>query len=261
MQSEPGREDAPDGNGPAWNQSRGLDSSGGVSTGTDSTGSDSTGPQFRGTAAAGTVSVTGSGAAEAAPDLMVVSIGVECRAGSVKDAFARAGTGSAAVTASFRRHGVADSDIRTTGLNVRADLVWREGEGQQVTGYVAASTLTVRLRALGPAAVAISDAVDAGGNDVRLNSVELTFSDDAAVRARAREAAWLDALGAARQYARLASARLGRVLSVADNVPVQGPVPVARMQRAAAVETLTVEAGNSVVNVSITAVWELLAGT
>lgn len=256
MQTEPGREDAPDGSGPAWNRSRGSDS-----TGIDSTGSDSAGPQFRGTAVAGTVSVTGSGAAEAAPDLLVVSIGVECRAGSVKDAFARAGTNSAAVTASFRRHGVSDSDIRTTGLNVRADLVWREGEGQQVTGYVAASTLTVRLRALGPAAVAISDAVEAGGNDVRLNGVELTVSDDADVRARAREAAWLDALETARQYARLASARLGRVLSVADNVPVQGPVPVARMQRAAAVETLTVEAGNSVVNVSVTAVWELLAGT
>ena len=250
METEPGRTEGGNDIGSAWNR-----------PGTDPGGTASGDAASGGTDIPGTVSVTGSGAAEAAPDLMVVSIGVECRAGSVKDAFARAGTGSAAVTASFRRHGVADADIRTTGLNVRADLVWREGEGQQVTGYVAASTLTVRLRALGPAAVAISDAVEAGGNDVRLNGVELTVSHDAAVRARAREAAWLDALETARQYARLASARLGRVLSVADKVPVQGPVPVARMQRAAAVETLTVEAGNSVVNVSITAVWELLAGT
>ena len=163
-----------------------------------------------GPASPGTVTVTGSGTAEAAPDLMVVSIGVECRAESVQDAFARAGAGSAAVTAAFRRHGVAGPDIRTAGLNVRADLVWREGEGQKVTGYVAAATLTVRLRALGPAAAAISEAVDAGGNDVRLNGLDLTFSDDAAVRARAREAAWLDALAVASQYAHLASSRLGQ---------------------------------------------------
>jgi uncharacterized protein YggE len=129
-----------------------------------------------------------------------------------------------------------------------------------VKGYVAASTLTVRLRTLGDAAAAVSDAVDAGGDDIRLNGLELTFSNDTEVRTRAREAAWQDALDSAQQYARLASARLGRVLSVADNTPVQGPVPLARMQRAAAVESLSVEAGDSSVGSSITVVWELLPG-
>jgi uncharacterized protein YggE len=213
--------------------------------------------QPAGAGSAGTVSVTGTGSAEAAPDLMVVSIGVECRADSVEAAYSRAGTGSEAVTSVFRGHGVEGSDIRTTGLNVRADLVWMEGEGQRVTGYVAASNLTVRLRALSSASAAVSDAVSAGGNDVRLNGLELTFSDDAAVRARAREAAWLDALTTARQYAHLASARLGRVLSIADNAPAPSPVPVARMQRAASVESLTVEAGESVIGAEITVVWEL----
>lgn len=240
MQTEPGRGDAGDSIGPAGYQTAGTDST--------ATGSGST------------VSVTGTGSAEATPDLMVVSIGVECRADSVEAAYSRAGTSSEAVTSAFRRHGIAGSDIRTTGLNVRADLVWREGEGQRVTGYVAATTLTVRLRAPGSASAAISDAVDAGGNDVRLNGLELTFSDDAAVRARAREAAWLDALRTAQQYARLASARLGQVLSVADIAPVQGPVPIPRMQRAAAVESLTVEAGDSVVGAAINVVWELLPG-
>lgn len=214
-----------------------------------------------GNASPGTVRVSGAGSAEAAPDLAVVSIGVECRADSVGQAYARAGTGSDAVTASFRRHGVADSDIRTSGLNVRADLAWREGDGQRINGYVAASTLTVKLRAPGSASAAISEAVEAGGNDVRLNGVELTFSDDAAVRARAREAAWLDALSTATQYAQLASARLGRVLSVSEDGPARGPVPLPRMQRAAAVDSPSVEAGNSVVDVAVTVEWELLAGT
>lgn len=224
-------------------------------------GDEAAGAAPRGTASPGTVRVSGTGSAEAAPDLMVVSIGVECRADSVEQAYARAGTGSAAVTASFRRHGVADSDIRTSGLNVRADLAWREGEGQRVTGYVAASTLTVRLRAPGSASAAISQAVEAGGNDVRLNGVEFSFADEAAVRARAREAAWQDAASTARQYAQLASARLGRVLSVADDGPARGPVPLPLMQRAAAVESLSVEAGSSVVDAAVTVEWELLAGS
>jgi uncharacterized protein YggE len=43
--------------------------------------------------------------------------------------------------------------------------------------------------------------------------------------------------------------------------PAQGPVPLPRMQRAAAVESLSVEAGNSVVDAAVTVEWELLAGT
>lgn len=218
---------------------------------------DSPGHGSRGTEPRGTVTVTGTGSADAAPDLMVVSIGVECRAESVEAAYSRAGAGSDAVASAFRRHGVEGADIRTAALNVRADVTWREGGGQQVTGYVAACTLTIRLRATGSASAAISEAVGAGGNDVRLNGLELTFSDDAAVRARAREAAWLDAASTARQYAQLASARLGRVLSIVDNVPVQGPVPLARMQRAASVEQVAVEPGDSTVAAAITVVWEL----
>ena len=210
-----------------------------------------------GGAAAGTVSVTGTGTAEAVPDLMVVSIGVECRAESVEAAWSRAGSRSDAVASMFRRHGVAGENIRTTGLNVRADLVWREGEGQSVTGYVAASTLSVRLRAPNSASAAISDAVDAGGNDTRLNGLELTFTDDAEVRARAREAAWLDALRSAQQFALLASARLGRVLSITDTVVPQSPVPLSGMQRAASVEAFGVEAGETAVQMAIRVVWEL----
>jgi uncharacterized protein len=223
----------------------------------DFPGHDSRRTDSRGTDSPRTVTVTGTGSADAAPDLMVVSIGVECRADSVEAAYSRAGTSSEAVASAFRRHGVEGADIRTVGLNVRADVAWREGEGQRVTGYVAASTLTVRLRAPGSASAAISEAVEAGGNDVRLNGLELTFSDDAAVRARAREAAWLDAASTARQHAGLASAQLGRVLSVADNVPAQGPVPLGRIQRAASVESVAVETGDSTVNASVTVVWEL----
>lgn len=216
MQMEPDRNEASDDVGHDGYQPGGRQP-GGSGSGRAQSGDTGSG----GAQPAGTVSVTGTGSAEAAPDLMVVSIGVECRADSVEAAYSRAGSSSEAVSSAFRRHGVEGSDIRTTGLNVRADLTWKEGEGQRVTGYIAASTLTVRLRALDAASAAISDAVGAGGNEVRLNGLELTFSDDAAMRARAREAAWLDALGTALQYAQLASARLGRVVSVAHHTPAK----------------------------------------
>lgn len=209
---------------------------------------------------AGTVTATGTGWAEAPPDLTLVSIGVECRASAVAAAYSRAGEALSAVTAVLRGRETAPGDIRTTSLNVRADLVWREGEGQQVAGYVAAGTLDVRLRDMVSAAGIISDAVSAGGNDVRLNSLHLDLADDTQARERARAAAWEDALRAGLQFAALASASLGRVVSVTEHVPTRGPVPLAGLQRASAVESVAIEPGQNRVETAVTVVWELDSG-
>lgn len=204
-----------------------------------------------------TVTVTGTGWAEAAPDLMLVSVGVECRAESVEGAYAAAAEGLAAVGSVLRSRGVAPADIRSTGLSLRADLAWRDGEGQKLVGYVAAGTLSVRLRDLAGASAIISEAVRAGGDAVRLNNLQLVLSDDAAVRAEAREAAWHEALRTATQYASLASATLGRVLSVTDRPPAAGPVPLAGMQRTSAPEGVAVEPGTNRVEAAVTATWAL----
>lgn len=205
-----------------------------------------------------TISVTGSGSAEAAPDLLTLSIGVESRREDVGAAYGDAGRSAAAITAALRGHGVADPDITTTGLNVRAEVNWQEGRGQVVSGYLASSMLSVRIRELRTASEAIAAAVAAGGNDVRLNGLELGFADPAAVSARAREAAWQDALTTAGHFASLAGASLGSVVSLVQQPGHQAPIPVAKMQRAAAVESLTVEAGESSISATVGVVWELL---
>lgn len=205
-----------------------------------------------------TISVTGSGSAEAAPDLLTLSIGVECRRDNVSAAYGDAGRTSAAITAALRDQGVEGHDITTSGLNVRAELNWQEGRGQTVSGYLAACMLSVRIRALASSAGILAAAVAAGGDDVRLNGLELGFADPAAVTARAREAAWADALTTAGHFASLAGASLGKVVSLAQQSGYPAPIPVAKIQRAAAVESLTVEAGESSVSATVEVVWELL---
>ncbi len=206
---------------------------------------------------AGTVTVTGTGSAEAAPDLMLVSVGVECRAGSVQEAYAAAGEAMAAVGSVLRGRGVAPADLRTAGLSVRADLAWRDGEGQKLVGYVATASLLVRLRDMGSASGTVSEAVRAAGDAARLNTLQLVLSDDSAIQAQARDAAWQDALRTAGQYATLASATLGRVLSVAEQRGPAGPVPLGGLQRASATESLTVEPGENRVDAAVTVTWEL----
>lgn len=209
------------------------------------------------TETARTVTVTGSGTAEAVPDLLTVSIGVECRREDVGAAYAAAGQASAGISAVLREHGVGDQDISTSGLNVRADVVWKEGQGQTVTGYVASSILSVRLRDVAGSSEVIAGAVAAGGNDVRLNGLDLGFADPAGVTAQAREAAWQDALATATQFALLAGSELGPVVSVTHQTGPPGPIPVAKMQRAMAADSVGIEAGQSSVSATVEVVWEL----
>jgi uncharacterized protein len=208
-------------------------------------------------AAVRTVTVTGCGTAEAAPDLLTLSIGVECRRNTAGDAYAAAGAASAAVTGALRGRGVQSRDIRTSGLNVRADVVWQEGRGQQVTGYLASNTLSVRLRDLAAGSAVIAAAVEAGGNDVRLDGVQVGFADTAAILALARENAWADARTAAAQLAGLADAELGEVISVRQQPVPSAPVPVGGMQRAFAADSMAVEAGDLSVSTSVTVEWAL----
>ncbi|MDQ0756885.1 SIMPL domain-containing protein [Arthrobacter sp. B3I4] len=206
-----------------------------------------------------TVSVTGSGTAEAAPDLLTLSIGVECRRADVATAYRDAAGASSAITAVLRGHGVANPDITTSGLNLRAEVSWQEGRGQLVSGYLASTMLSVRLRDISDSAGIISAAVAAGGDEVRLNGLQLGFADAEDVEARAREAAWNDARTRAEHFAALAGARLGKVLSAAQHSSAAPPLPLAGgLQRAAASEPLAVEAGSASVTTALDVVWELL---
>lgn len=204
-----------------------------------------------------TISVIGTGTAEAAPDLLTLSIGVDCHRQDVAAAYGEAGRLSGQIAAALRQFGVGAADISTTGLNVRADLVWQEGRGQTVTGYIASSILQVRLRDFARSAEAIAAAVEAGGNDVRLNGLERGFADPAGVQARAREAAWNDALATGQQYAALSGTVLGKVVSLTQQPSSSIPIPVVKMERAVAADSLTVEAGESSVNAHVSVVWEL----
>ncbi|MET3367362.1 SIMPL domain-containing protein [Arthrobacter sp. M2012083] len=206
-----------------------------------------------------TITVTGTASAQAVPDLVTLTLGVETRRDTAAKAYDDAGKAANAVAASLRAAGVSDADLRTSGLNLRADLVWVEGQGQKVTAYVASTNLQVGIRSQADAPAAIAAAVAAGGDHIRINGIEQGFADASSVTARAQEAAWQDAVARAEQYASLASARLGQVVSISQEPLHGGPIPLGGMVRASfTAEALPVEAGESSVSASIKVEWELV---
>ncbi|MFB8274765.1 SIMPL domain-containing protein [Nocardia colli] len=218
-------------------------------------------------AAAGTVTIFGSGTARATPDLMRVTISVECRAGKVALAYSKAGERVAAVTRSLRSDGVEGKDIATSGLSVHTETVWTEGQGNRITGYLASTSLTIALRNLaddadpGPATI-IAHAVDAGGDDVRLGGLNLTFADQESLLVEARDAAWENAVAKAEQFAARAGRTLGAVLEITENTSSAPPsfprvkaMSIAMDAYGAA--PVPVELGESEISADIRVTWQM----
>ncbi|MFC9999521.1 SIMPL domain-containing protein [Nocardia sp. NPDC127526] len=217
--------------------------------------------------ALGSITTFGSGRASATPDIMRVTISIETRAESVAPAYAAAGQRTDAVVKVLRADGVQPRDISTSGLSVRTETVWTDGNREQLVGYVASTSLTVTLRDIGKAsadggpAQIIAHAVDAGGDDVRLGGLTLTVSDEESLLTRARDAAWDHALAKAEQYAARARRALGPVLEITENT--SGPsVPMPRMKLAAesayaGASPIPVELGESELSATVRVTWQL----
>ncbi|MFE5706696.1 SIMPL domain-containing protein [Rhodococcus koreensis] len=206
------------------------------------------------------VTVRGSGIVSAVPDLVRASVTVTATRPAVADAFEAVARSTTAVTDTLRGYGVSGPDLATTGLSVHSETTWAEGRGNEVTGYTAATTLQITVRAAGASAPSqvVAACVGAGGDDIRLGGLEFDFSDPAALTATARERAWADALGKAEQYASLSGSSLGEVLDIAEvDIGEVSPRPVAKAF-AAADSAIAVERGEKPTRVDVRVRWRLV---
>lgn len=197
------------------------------------------------------LTVRGSGAADAVPDVVVADLATEVRADDVGTALREATEALAAVRRALREGGVDDRAVRTSGTST-----WTEQAGPDgaVLRVVARVGLVVTLRDVATAGDVIGVAVAAGGAPVRLGGLRLVVSDPAPAQALAREAAWLDAVAKARQLAALAGRTLGAVVAVHEDEPGGGAVP--RFSRGrAATSAVPVEPGEQTVQAAVTVRW------
>jgi uncharacterized protein YggE len=127
------------------------------------------------------ISVVGTGRARTAPDLVTLDLGVEAHDATVDAAVAGSNQSMTAVQAALLDAGVAEADLRTSNLSIRTEY---DRQGRSVSGYVVNHGLTVRLRDLAGAGAVIATAVAAGGDRCRVNNLQMSVGDDAALVAR-----------------------------------------------------------------------------
>lgn len=202
-----------------------------------------------------TVTVTGAGAATAAPDMAVVGMGVETTAPTAKAALAAQTKAAQALLAAVRKQGIADRDVRTDSLSLQA--VYAQGDASaKITGYQAGQNFSVRVRDLARTGAVVQAAMDAAGEAGRIGSIAFDVADPSALRAKARDAAFADARAKAEQHARLGGRKLGRLVSISETDSGR-PRPVELPAGAMADEGVTVAPGEIQDEVTVTVVYEL----
>lgn len=201
--------------------------------------------------------VSGLGKVSGTPDVLRLQLGVEVRRSDVSTALRDANAAQNRVRAAVLRDGVDAKDLQTEQVSVYPAFT---GNGVP-NGYTVSEALIVKLRDLAQAGKTIGDAVQAGGNAVRLQGLTFALEDNTALLDKARQAAYGDARTKAERYAQLAGRALGPVELVSEQPVDSQPIPYAMKlgasSGAAAAPPVPIDVGQAQVSVSVTVRWAL----
>lgn len=189
-----------------------------------------------------TISVTGSGSVQAAPDLAEIDLGVATVAPEARAALTENNALAERVFAFLRESGVRDTDMQSIGLSVSPRFRDRRpGETVQpeIVGYAVNNSLRVRVRDLGSLGTILDGVVSAGANTI--NGIRFDVSERAELERRASASAVADAIARARNIARAADLSLGPVLSISEGFSSRPPQPFRALAEVSSVPVATGE--------------------
>jgi uncharacterized protein YggE len=166
--------------------------------------------------AANTISVSGIGQVNSAPDLAYIQLGVEVTGPNVGPAVAQSNQTMQAVMEAIAGMGVAQEDIQTSGFNVWSEQLYDQETGQP-TGrfnYHVQNMLNVTVRDVTKVGDVIQAGLDAGANQV----INLSFSieDTTELEKQARQKAVEDARVRAADLAEKLGVTLGEPIAVSE---------------------------------------------
>jgi uncharacterized protein len=170
--------------------------------------------------------VSGEGKVSAAPDIALLSLGVQVQMKTVAEAQRQAADAMSKVMSVVKGKGVADKDIQTQGYNISQVTRWDDKNSVQVViGYNVSNTMVIKVRKLEDTGSIVDAVSGAAGDYIRINNIGFTIDDPTNYQKQAREKAVKDAMEKAKQIASLSGVKLGKILYITESIPyTPGPV-------------------------------------
>ncbi|HJM88366.1 MAG TPA: SIMPL domain-containing protein [Dehalococcoidia bacterium] len=163
------------------------------------------------------ISVSGRGTVAVTPNIAVLTLGVEVTLATVGDARAEAADAMTAIQASLTANDVAATDIKTQSFSIQPQYDYRRDGPAEIIGYRVANSLVIKVRDIDTISTVLDDAVDAGGDTVRVNDISFTVDQPEQYQGEARQLAVEDARERAETLAALAGVTLGKARSVSES--------------------------------------------
>ncbi len=203
--------------------------------------------------------VSGLGTVTVVPDVAVLTLGVETQATTIAQAQEQAASAMDAVMAELDDWGIAEEDIKTQYYNIYPVRRWDNGQ-EILIGYRVTNMVTVKIREVDNTGAIIDDAVRAGGDAIRINSIAFTVDDPSAYYDEARGKAMTDAEAKAQQMADLAGVTLGKPTYISEGggyIPVPYYDTYKVTAEAGSVPTTPISAGETEIRLSVQVVYSI----
>lgn len=201
-----------------------------------------------------TITVTGSGTVTGKPNTMSFQVGVQNEAATAKQALAQNNEQMSALEASLLTHNITKKNMQTSGLDIYANT----NANGTITGFSVEDDLNVVTHRLDSAGAALDAAANAVGNDIVLNGVTFSISNQSKLLASARARAIENAHTEAAQIAKGAGTSVGDIARVTDqeNSGTTGVV-YPENNFASAARSVPVQSGSQSISVQVNVVYHL----
>lgn len=165
------------------------------------------------------ITVEGSGSVSVRPDTAEVGAGVVTRAATAAPALAENSATMDKVLAAAKSLGIADRDIRTTGVSVipQRRPVKSDTSMPEIAGYEVSNQVLIKVRDMALLGRLLDTLVGQGAN--LLGGIAFSVSDPAPLLDQARQKAMADARHRADVLAAAAGVQVGRLISVRESGP------------------------------------------
>ncbi len=207
-------------------------------------------------------SVTATGRVFAKPDIANLTIGFKTE---VKKTAAEAVKENSEkmneIIKELKALNIESKDIKTTSYSLNPVYDWTERAGRRLKGYQAYQNVTIKIRDLEKIGDAIARTTEKGANQI--GNITFTIDDKDELKAQARNQAIIKAKEKAKEIARVAGMKLGKIVNVYENqANYPSPIRYAKGMDLGAggveeIEAPQIETGENEVRVEITVVYEV----
>jgi uncharacterized protein YggE len=169
--------------------------------------------------------VSGLGKATAAPDIVILTMGVESQQKTVAQAQKDAIDAMNNLMNVLRSFGVADKDIQTSQYNIQQVTRWDDkNDNYVIIGYRVSNIVNAKIRAIDKAGAIIDAAAVAGGDLIRINGINFSVDDPSPYYKIARERAVNYAMEKSKQMSQISGVKLGKLLYITESNSYIPPV-------------------------------------